>query len=49
MQLPIKAMTDEYKTAKCRAVMMLRDNQAQKIREAGITVRTGRKWKQNKQ
>ena len=38
-------MKEEYTTAKCTAVMMLRDSQDQKIREASIEVRTGRKWK----
>ena len=38
-------MTEEYKTAKVRTVMVMRDSQDQKIREAGIKVRTSRKWK----
>ena len=45
LQLPLKALTEEYKATKVRAVMMLRDSQDQKIREAGIEIRTGRKWK----
>ena len=45
LQLPIRAVTEEYKTTKVRAVMTLRDSRDDKIREAGIEVRTGRKWK----
>ena len=45
LQLPLKALTEEYKATKVRAVMMLRDSQDQKIRDAGIEIRTGRKWK----
>jgi len=45
MTLPLRAVTEEFKTAKVRAVMMLRDSKDEKIRQAGIEVRTGRKWK----
>ena len=44
LQLPIKALTEEYKMNKVRAVMMLRDSKDEKVREGGIRVRTGRKW-----
>lgn len=45
MQLPIRSVTEEYKTTKVRAVMTLRDSRDEKIRGAGIEVRTGRKWR----
>ena len=35
---------EEYKVAKARLLLTLRDSADEKIREAGITVRTGRKW-----
>jgi hypothetical protein len=44
LQLPIKALTEEFKTTKVRAAMMLRDSKDEKISKAGIRVRTGRKW-----
>jgi hypothetical protein len=45
LQLPLKGLTEEYKATKVRAVLMLRDSIDKKISEAGIEVRTGRKWK----
>merc|ERR1711894_714959 len=45
LQLPIRSVTEEYKTTKVRAVMTLRDSRDEKIRGAGIEVRTGRKWR----
>lgn len=44
MQLPLTSVMDTYKTTKARAVMTLRSSKDPKIREAGIEVRTGRKW-----
>jgi hypothetical protein len=45
MQLPIKALTEEYKATKAGAVMTIHNSRDQKIRDAGIEIRTGSKWK----
>lgn len=45
LQLPLKGITEEYKATKVRQVMMLKDSKDNKISEAGLKVRTGRKWK----
>jgi len=45
MQLPITALTEEFKATNASAVLTIRESQDQTIRDAGITVRTGRKWK----
>ncbi len=45
LQLPIRAITEEYKATKARQVMMLKESKDEKIIDAGIEVRTGRKWK----
>ncbi|XP_021349432.1 uncharacterized protein LOC110466448 [Mizuhopecten yessoensis] len=44
LQLPFKSVVEEFKVAKCRLVMTLRDSKDVKISEAGIQTRTGRKW-----
>ncbi|XP_066271283.1 uncharacterized protein [Branchiostoma lanceolatum] len=44
MQLPLASVTEEYKVAKCRTVMMYRDSQDQQVRQAGVTTRAGRKF-----
>ena len=44
LQLPLKSITEEYKTTKTRQVMMLRDCKDKKVKEAGVQVNTGRKW-----
>ena len=45
LQMPLKPLTEEFKVTKARQVLMLRNSKDPKIREAGVTVRTGRKWK----
>lgn len=44
LQLPITSVTAEFKVAKTWQVTMLRDSSDQLVRQAGITIRTGRKW-----
>jgi len=44
LQLPLTSVVQEFKVAKCRLVMTLRDSQDHRIREAGIQTRSGRKW-----
>ncbi|KAJ7993818.1 hypothetical protein DPEC_G00258660 [Dallia pectoralis] len=45
LQLPITAVVEEFKRAKVRLAMMLRDSNDQAVRQANIVVKTGRKWK----
>jgi hypothetical protein len=47
LQLPIKAITEEYKVTKVRKVVQLRDSSDNKISEAGSRERTGIKWDAN--
>ncbi|XP_053389443.1 uncharacterized protein LOC128552430 [Mercenaria mercenaria] len=44
LQLPLTALTEEYKVTKARLLLTLRDSADEKISKAGIDVRTGRKW-----
>ena len=44
LQLPFKGVVEEYKATKARQVMMLKDCADAKVSQAGIKVRTGRKW-----
>ena len=44
LQLPLSALAEEFKAAKTRLVLTLRDSPDEQIREAGIVTRTGRKW-----
>lgn len=44
LQLLFSSLVEEFKTAKTRLVLTLRDSQDEQIREAGIVTRTGRKW-----
>ncbi|XP_060556916.1 uncharacterized protein LOC132717462 [Ruditapes philippinarum] len=44
LQLPFTSLVEEFKTAKTRLVLTLRDSPDEQIREAGIVTRTGRKW-----
>ena len=44
LQLPLSSLVDEFKVAKTRLVVTLRDSRDQLIRQAGIETRTGRKW-----
>lgn len=44
LQLPLSSTTEEFKVTKARQLLMLRDSNDKKIREAEIPVKTGRKW-----
>lgn len=44
LQLPLSPLVEEFKVAKCRAVMLYRDSGDEKIRDSGVTRRSGRKW-----
>ena len=46
--MPLKSLTEEYKVTKARQTIMLRDSGDEKVREAGVQVNTGRKWKADK-
>ena len=41
---PLLSAVEEYKAAKCRAVISLRTSKDNKVVEAGEHIRTGRKW-----
>jgi len=45
LQMPIKSITEEYNVTKARQVMMVRDSGDEKVRETGVAVDTGRKWR----
>jgi hypothetical protein len=44
LQLPLSSFTEEFKVAKVRLVTTLQESEDDKIRNAGITTLTGRKW-----
>ncbi|XP_060062635.1 uncharacterized protein LOC132543183 [Ylistrum balloti] len=44
LQLPLSSLVEEFKVAKVRLVMTVRDSKDERIRNAGIETRTGRKW-----
>ena len=44
LQLPLSSLVEEFKTAKTRLILTLRDSPDEQIRDAGIVTRTGRKW-----
>ena len=44
LQLPITSLVEEYKVSKARLVMTLKNSKDEKVRKAGVEVRTGRKW-----
>ena len=44
LQMPISSLVEEFKAAKARLLLTLRDSADEKINNAGIEVRTGRKW-----
>ncbi|XP_052280752.1 uncharacterized protein LOC127878274 [Dreissena polymorpha] len=44
LQLPLSSLVEEFKTAKARLVLTMRDSPDEIIREAGIQTRTSRKW-----
>ena len=45
LQLPIKSLTEEVKVVKARNKVTLEDSKDEKIRNAGVEVNIGRKWK----
>ncbi|XP_052251742.1 uncharacterized protein LOC127858578 [Dreissena polymorpha] len=44
LQIPISSVVEEFKEAKARFLLTLRDSEDGKVSNAGIQVRTGRKW-----
>jgi hypothetical protein len=44
LQLPISSLVEEYKVAKCRAVLTFRESEDDRVRGAGVKTRAGRKW-----
>ena len=48
LQMPLNSLEEEFKVAKARLFLTLRDSADEKISRAGIEVRTGRKWSVNK-
>ena len=44
LQLPLSSLVEEFKVAKSRLVLTLRDSPDELIRDAGIETRTSRKW-----
>ena len=44
LQLPISSLVEEYKVAKARLVMTLKESPDDMVRRAGVEIRTGRKW-----
>lgn len=48
LQLPLTSVVEEFKVAKARQVIMLRDSSDQLVRQADITIRSGRKWSANR-
>lgn len=44
LQLPLSSLVEEFKVAKCRVAMTFRDSRDNKVREAGVKNRSGRKW-----
>lgn len=37
-------MVEEFKVAKCRVMLLLKDSRDELVRNMGITTRTGHKW-----
>ncbi len=44
LQLPLSSIVEEYKVSKARLVLTLRGSSDMSIRNAGIEVKTGRRW-----
>ena len=44
LQLPLTSLVEEFKVTKVRQATTLRNNRDEKVRTAGISVNTGRKW-----
>ena len=47
-QLPFTSLVEEYKVGKARLVITLKDYKDEKVRAAGVEVKTGRKWSASK-
>ena len=45
LQLPFKSLEEEFKVSRTREVVQYRDSNNPKVVNAGIQVRTGRKWR----
>nr|XP_057943465.1 uncharacterized protein LOC131138512 [Doryrhamphus excisus] len=45
LQLPFTGLTEEFKVTRAREVLLYRDSADTRVSSAGITVRTGRKWR----
>nr|XP_055028991.1 uncharacterized protein LOC129418090 [Misgurnus anguillicaudatus]XP_055035306.1 uncharacterized protein LOC129423146 [Misgurnus anguillicaudatus] len=45
LQLPFTGLTEEFKVTRAREVLLYRDSADNRVATAGITVRTGRKWR----
>ncbi|XP_035683116.1 uncharacterized protein LOC118420431 [Branchiostoma floridae] len=44
LQLPLSSMEEEFKVTKARAQVMLQQSRDEKVSQAGIELRSGRKW-----
>ena len=44
LQIPLSSLVEEFKVAKARLVVTLKESKDDSIRKAGIETRTGRKW-----
>ncbi|XP_066285629.1 uncharacterized protein [Branchiostoma lanceolatum] len=44
LQLPLTSVVEEYKVCKARAAMSLEGSRDERVSQAGIEMRTGRKW-----
>lgn len=42
--LPLKSLEEEFTVARTREVLMFRDSRDPKVAQAGVVVKTGRKW-----
>lgn len=45
LTLPFNSLSEEFKVARAREVLMYRESKDPKVSQAGIEVRTGRKWR----
>ncbi|CAC5393214.1 unnamed protein product [Mytilus coruscus] len=48
LQLPFTSIVEEFKVSKTRLVMTLKESTYDKVRTAGVQMRTGRKWSASK-
>lgn len=45
LQLPLKSLEEEFKVTRAREVMLYRVSSDLKVAQAGVEVKTGRKWR----